>query len=207
MNKKQKGLFCAGAFLLAIFFMVICFWFFPRYLYQAVYWVDTSEITGDGHVDVPVGGTLAEEFIPQKNYLENINIHVGDCAEGNLLIGRLSDHEGRILEEHTMEARGGYVSFEVQRHVKTDETYILSIMGYEGNNGTVSVAFGTTVEGPAEHVVSWENGSESSGVLWTQYVYNACSRKLLAVWFIVFLAAAFWVLETICKRLRNSVEW
>lgn len=206
MNKKQKGLICAGAFLLAVLFMAICFLFFPRYLYQAVYWVDTSEITGESHTGVPAGGILMEEFIPQKDYLENINIHVGEGAEGNLLIGRLSDHEGKVLEEHTMEAGNGYVSFPVQRHVKTDETYTFSIMGHEDNNGIVPVAFGTVVEGPAEHVASWENGSAGSGTLWTQYVYNACSRKLLAVWFIAFLAAAFWILETVCKRLRKSAE-
>lgn len=206
MNKKQKGLFCAGAFLLAFFFMVICFWFFPQYLYQTVNWVDTSEITGESQTDIPVGVTLAEEFIPQKNYLENINIHVEESAEGNLLIGRLSDHEGRVLEEHIMEASSGYVSFEVQRHVKTDETYTLSIMGHEGNNGTVPVTFGTAVEGPAEHVVSWEDGDVSSGVLWTQYIYNACSRKLLAVWFVAFLALAFLFLETICKLLRKPTR-
>ena len=206
MNKKQKGLFCAGAFLLAFFFMVICFLFFPWYLYQAVYWVDTSEITGESQADVPAGGTLAEEFIPQKNYLENVNIHVEESAEGNLLIGRLSDHEGRVLEEHIMEATSGYVSFEVQRHVKTDETYTFSIMGHEGNIGTVSVTFGTAVEGPMEHVVSWENGDVSSGALWTQYIYNACSRKLVAVWFIAFLALAFLILETICKLLRKLTK-
>lgn len=203
MNKKQKLLFCAEAFLLAIFFMAICFWFFPRYLYQAVYWEDSSEITGESRTDLPAGVVLREMFIPQKEYLENINIHVEETAEGNLLIGSLSDHKGRVLEEHTMEARSGYVSFPVQRHVKTDEIYTFTIMGHRYNEGVVPVTFGVAVEGPAEHVESWEKGSVSDGVLWTQYVYNACSKKLLAVWFIAFLALASWILETIWKSCRN----
>lgn len=206
MNKKQKGLFCAGAFLLAVLFMVICFCFFPQYLYQVVYWVNTSEIMGESQFDALPSHVLTENFIPQQSYLDTINVHVTESVEGNLLVGRLYDYRGNTLEQYTVEAENGYVSFPVQRHVKTGETYTFSIMGHEDNSGAVTITFGTAVEGPEEHVASWENGSEEHGVLWTQYIYNACSRKLLAVWFIVFLAAAFWVLETVCKQSRNLDE-
>lgn len=202
MNKKQGMLLCVEVLFLTLLFTAICFYVFPQYICCTVYWANASEIGAEDWENIGSGMTLAEEFIPQQKYLASINIHVGEVGKENLLIGKLCNAKGKVLEEHILEAKKGYVNFEVQRWVRTDEEYIFLLTGHEDNKEAVPVSFGGAVEGPAEHVLSRVDGVANEGNLWTQYVYNTYSKKLLALWFMAFLVVSFWIMET-CRSFMK----
>lgn len=203
MNKKQGILLCVGAFFLALLFTGICFYAFPQYICCTVYWANASEIEAEDWKDIGSGMTLEEDFVPQQKYLASINIHVGECEKDTLLIGKLCDAKGKVLTEHTLEAKKGYVTFEMQRWVSTEEKYTFLLTGHGDNKEAVPVSFGGAIKGPAEHVLSRVDNVADEGSLWTQYVYNTYSKKLLAFWFLAFFAVAFWILETCLPLIKK----
>lgn len=203
MNKKYVVCVCACAILMGLSGMAISFYFFPKYICETVYMVNTSELEKQNWVEISEETSLSEEFIPKQKYLECINIHVGENEEGNLLLGKLTDENGKVLEEHTIEAESGFVEFKVQQWVSTEKKYTLFIAGHKGNKGGVPVTFGETVKGPIENISSWEGDVESKGTLWTQFVYHTYSRKLLVAWFLILFAISFLVIETIYIEKRR----
>lgn len=204
MNKRQKWQFYMEAFILALLFTCTCFYFFPQYICTTVYLVNASEVAGEDWKNIWEDSTFTEEFIPKQKYLTSIGFHVGENEEGNLLLGKLCDISGKVLAEHIVKAEKGFVTFEIQKWVDTDEKYTFSVTGHESNTGVVPITFGETVKGSEEHVLSWEDGIASRGNLWTQYVYSTYSKKLLLLWFAAFLVVSFWIMEIVWTFIKSE---
>lgn len=200
MNKKHIIAICISGVFITVLEMAICFFFFPKYICQTINIVNTSEIVEESWFKVSEKMSLSEEFNPNYQYLECINIHVGENEEGNLLLGRLTDEKGKVLEEHIMKAKKGFVSFQIQRWVSKEKKYVFLVEGCEGNKGEIPITFGETVVGSVEHISSWVGDDISKGVLWTQYVYHTYSKKLLLAWFFVFMTISFMILDTFWKK-------
>lgn len=183
----------------------IVYRFLPQYLCYVVYDVSTSDASAHEDREIAPGAQYDEYFVPRNSYIKSIEINLNAAAKGEkegmngeAVTGILRDENGKILSErrYTVEAddvrKQIYCEFAFETWVRTDRQYQLSLR-FPDQEGIV-VTFASE-GGCDEHVVLWENGTETEDALYMRYVYGAYSKKLLLMWFLAFFVSAYWLGE------------
>lgn len=202
-DKVKKGLLLSvTGFLFGVIFTGIVYRFFPQYLCYAVYGVSESDLYQKEELEMRPGMRLTECFVPQNRYLMKISVGAVRGDSDGVLIGRLSDGQGKVLEECQFALPDLVYEFPFQTWVEPGQQYQLDILASEKNQSAVRIVLGPEDSGAAEHVSSYADGRAVDRVPAIGYIYGTYSRKLLAFWFIVFFLGGFMIGETVLYKLK-----
>ncbi len=208
MKNKIKNaiLLCSGAAVFAILATIVLYQCFPQLLYTVVYDVRQSDLYEKDVIEVAPGTTYTEIFSPEQPFVQAIGIHVSRKATEDKVIGRLYDEGGRLLGEDSFLLSDVDYQFAFKKKLDTAKTYRLEIIFAEDNENSLMVTFGPEGIGPSEHI-SFQNDDQSSDrsaeeILYMEYVYGTYSKKLLALWALVFFISGLVVGETVMSQAQ-----
>ncbi len=205
MNNIKTGLLLLiGAAFFGMIFTAVLYGFFPQYLCYAVYDVSEGGFYQREELELAPGTWVTEYFVPQNKYLTGVSIGVVREENQNVLVGRLSDSGGEILEERRFALTEVDYEFPFQRWVKPGEQYRLDILFPEENQSSVTIIAGEENMGAVEHISSYIGELPLENALGISYVYGTYSRKLLVFWFLVFFLGGLMAGETILHALSRK---
>lgn len=188
-------LFGAAFTVAATLILYLCF---PQFLYQLVYDVHESDLYEREVREVPPGTVFTETFSPAQPFVKAIGLHVERKSTDDEITGKLYDESGRLIAEDSFRLRNVEYAFDFRERLDTDKTYRLEIIVSEHNENPVRLTFGPEGIGPGEHISFGSDGN----ILYMQYIYGTYSRKLLALWALVFAVAGLMLGESIKKCFR-----
>jgi len=204
-NKWRKlALLAAGGIVFSVVSTGIMYRFFPQYLCYAVYGVSDGELYQAEEKGMAPGTLLTECFVPQNGYLTGVSVGVRREENDNMVIGRLLDGQGKVMDECYFTLKAIDYSFLFNEWVEPGQQYKLEILFPESNQSAVMVIFGPEGSGADEHIISYVEGNPSDKELYAGYIYGTYSRKLLAFWFIVLFVGGFMIGETILYKLTMA---
>lgn len=183
--------------------------FCPRFLCYVVYDVRESDSALIENKTVEGNAQYTEYFKPVNSYIKSIYIHVKsakapeDTAER--ICGTLIDRNGKIVKESFYEIenaiRNLYCEFPIEKWVEDGQEYQFVITFPDCDD--IEITFGPCEIGPDEHVRLLYNGEEIDENIFLRYSYGTYSKKLLAMWFLVFFISSYLLGESCIKRFRD----
>lgn len=194
------------SFVIALLGAAVLYKLFPESLFKIVYIVHESGGTEEERIIKNIQGNsqYIEYFHPEESYLKSIVLHMGclgDLSQDsnrNMTVNmKLLKNDGAVLTEKNLllEAIEGlrFQEISVESFVETGQEYRVLITFPDSGNLFITTSMKEI--GPGEHVRLMVNGEKSEETLYMQYIYGAYSRKLLMMWFLVFFATVFLIVE------------
>lgn len=198
-NKWKSVLLLLGASCLAALVCTFCIYkIFPQYLCYAVYGVSESELYESESRRIAPGASYTEYFTPLNAYLKSIafNLESGmgeNSGELNYIKGTLLDEEGKAVAKNRILAEASdtsvYCEFPIEKWVEPGRQYRF-VMEFP-DSGELYVTFGPDDIGPAEHGRLLQGTESADFGMYLRYVYGSYSKKLLALWFLIFFVSAY----------------
>ena len=199
MKSGWKGFFVllGVSGVLAFLGAYVVYKFFPQYLCYVVYDVSEADLYEKEEKAVASGAQYTEYFVPQNAYLKSIIVSMGvktaksDMDDGQYVAASLVDEENNVLAESKLWVEASdklsFCEFEIERWVDSEGVYGL-VLEFSDSGG-VFVTFVPSDAGPQEHQrLIYENEVLGENI-YLQYVYGSFSKKLLAMWFLVFFVS------------------
>jgi hypothetical protein len=193
--KKTVGIYFFSI-VFAVTATIILYEFFPQFLYKMTYDVHESNLYAKEVREVAPGEAFTETFSPQLSFLTAVGIHIVRERSDDKVVGRLYDEAGKLIAEESFMLKDVDYRFSFMRRLDTDKTYSFEIFFPENNENSMEVTFGPEGIGPSEHISFSENGEASENIIYMQYVYGTYSKKLLALWGLMFWVAGLIIAES-----------
>ena len=187
-------LFTAVFTLLATAILYICF---PHLLYRLTYDVYESDLYESRSREVYAGESFTETFSPELPFVMAIGLNVERRNRTDEIIGRLYDDSGKLIAEDSFNLIDVDYNFSFMKRLDTDKTYKLEILISENNKNPINLTFGPEDIGPSEHISFEDSGEMSEEILYTQYIYGTYSKKLVALWMLVFAVTGLILAESV----------
>ena len=192
---------------------IVCTWgvyqFFPKFLCYVVYDVHESDLQEQWDRIIS-NEEYIETFTPTNSYIKTIAISIttqkGDEEYEGYVVGRLTDGRGKLIAQDKYLLSAGmsheYCEFEIEKWVTPGEEYQFCLVFPEEEN--VSVTFCAADAGPAEHVNLQGKQQSETRNMYLRYIYGTYSKKLLAIWLLVFFIGAYLLTEQLIYKEKTE---
>ena len=176
---------------------VILYTCFPHLLYRLTYDVYESDLYESRSREVYAGECFTQTFSPKYPFVMAIGLNVERKNRTDEIIGRLYDDSGKLIAEDSFNLMDENYNFSFMKRLDTDKTYKLEVLISENNKNPINLILGLEDTGSSEHI-SFEDSDEISGeILYTQYIYGTYSKKLMALWMLVFAVTGLILAESV----------